>query len=98
REAVATFPQRYMIGEQYRFADGVENMRRAVRAGLIGRPAYLDHQFLRMSSAARQGHWAHSPDSAVTEMSVHHFDMWWYVTGKRPVEIRADPFDPEWTT
>jgi predicted dehydrogenase len=29
-------------------------------------------------------------------MSVHHFDMWWYITGQRPVEIRADPFSPAW--
>jgi predicted dehydrogenase len=100
REAVSAFSPRYMLGEQYRFADGVENMRRAVQAGMVGRPAYVDHQFLRMSSPAPagQGHWAHTPDSGITEMSVHHFDMWWYVTGQRPIEIRADPFNPDWST
>ena len=27
---------------------------------------------------------------------MHHFDMWWYATGQRPVEIRADPIAPPW--
>jgi predicted dehydrogenase len=97
RDAVARETPRFMVGEQYRFADGVENLRRAVAEGVIGRPGYLDHHFLRMASPTRQGpHWAHSPDSSITEMSVHHFDMWWYVTGQRIAEIRADPFNPEW--
>jgi predicted dehydrogenase len=97
RDAVARESRRYMLGEQYRFADGVENLRRAVADGLIGRPGYIDHTFLRMASPARPGpHWAHSPDSSIVEMSVHHFDMWWYVMGKRVTEIRADAFNPEW--
>jgi predicted dehydrogenase len=97
RDAVAREGPRFMVGEQYRFADGVQNLRRAVAEGLIGRPAYIDHQFLRMATPARTGHWAHSPDSSIIEMSVHHFDMWWYVTGKRIAEIRADAFNPDWT-
>ncbi|HZQ98038.1 MAG TPA: Gfo/Idh/MocA family oxidoreductase [Chloroflexota bacterium] len=96
RDAVATYDRRYMIGEQYRFADGVENLRRAVQSGLIGRVGYIEHQFLRMHTPSRAAHWAHDLDSAIPEMSVHHFDMWWYATGQRIVEIRADPFNPSW--
>ena len=29
-------------------------------------------------------------------MSVHHFDMWYYITGARPVEIAVTPFDVDW--
>ncbi|HEX2184894.1 MAG TPA: hypothetical protein VHN78_05260, partial [Chloroflexota bacterium] len=35
-----------------------------------------------------------SPHGHIPGMSVHHFDMWWYITGRRPVEIRADPIVP----
>ena len=98
RAEVAAFAGRYMIGEQYRFADCVENMRRAVQAGLIGRPAYLTHEFYRQEGASRAGgdHWAHQPDSAIAEMSVHHFDMWWRVTGQRPTRVLVEGFSPEW--
>jgi predicted dehydrogenase len=97
REEVRGFAGRYMVGEQYRFADGVENLRRAIADGMVGRPAYIQHDFLRPGSAPRQtppNSWAHDPDSAIAEMSVHHFDMWWRVTGQPTVEIRAESFNP----
>jgi predicted dehydrogenase len=98
REAVAKETPRFMIGEQYRFADGVENLRRAVAEGLVGRPAYVDHQFLRMATPTPRGagHWAHTPDSAIVEMSVHHFDLWWRIMGERVSEIAVSPIDVEW--
>jgi predicted dehydrogenase len=92
-----------MVGENYRFADGMENLRRAIAAGLIGRPAYLDHEFRRAGGGARRataGRGAADPpadpDRSIPEMSVHHFDMWWYATGQRPTEIHAHPFTPSW--
>jgi len=47
RDAVKANDRRFMVGENYRFADGMENLRRAIAAGLIGRPAYIDHEFRR---------------------------------------------------
>jgi len=98
REQVQATGQRFMVGENYRFADGMENLRRAVAAGLIGRPAYVDHEFRRAGSGARPPASDHpvDPDRSIPEMSVHHFDMWWYATGKRPTEIQAHPFTPPW--
>jgi predicted dehydrogenase len=99
RAEVATLDRRLMIGEQYRFADCVENMRRAVLAGMVGQPAYLSHEFFRQAGSARAdagNHWAHQPDSAIAEMSVHHFDMWWRITGKRPTRVLVQGFNPEW--
>lgn len=100
RVAVKETGRRFMVGENYRFADGMENLRRAIAAGLIGRPAYVDHEFRRAGAGASRPAGAAGapadPDRAIPEMSVHHFDMWWYATGQRPVEIRADPFTPGW--
>jgi predicted dehydrogenase len=99
REQVGASGGRFMVGENYRFADGMENLRRAIAGGLIGRPLYLDHQFRRAGSGARPNRPAAAPpepDRGIPEMSVHHFDMWWYATGQRPLEIRADPIAPPW--
>ena len=98
RSAVAAGDRRFMVGEQYRFADGVENLRRAVAAGLIGSPAYIAHEFFRAQPPRppNPGGAPPDPDRAIPEMSIHHFDMWWYITSRRPVEIRADGFSPEW--
>ena len=98
REQVQATGQRFMVGENYRFADGMENLRRAIAAGLIGRLAYVDHEFRRAGSGARPPASDHpvDPDRSIPEMSVHHFDMWWYATGKRPTEIQAHPFSPPW--
>jgi predicted dehydrogenase len=103
REQVQATGQRFMVGENYRFADGMENLRRAIAAGLIGRPAYVDHEFRRAGSGARGGAGGRAaaaepvdPDRSIPEMSVHHFDMWWYATGQRPTEVHAHPFTPPW--
>ncbi|MGH2459289.1 MAG: Gfo/Idh/MocA family protein [Chloroflexota bacterium] len=102
REAVKQFDRRFMVGEQYRFADGVENLKIAIAKGLIGQPAYLSHEFYRGGGAA-VGRWSPAThwsaayvEGSLHDMSVHHFDMWYYITGKRPVEVYVKPFDPAW--
>ena len=95
REQVKATGKRFMVGENYRYADGMENLKRAIAEGLIGRPAYIDHEFRRAGAGARPGGASGAPvdpDRGIPEMSVHHFDMWWYATGQRITEIRADPF------
>ncbi|HEX5418157.1 MAG TPA: Gfo/Idh/MocA family oxidoreductase [Chloroflexota bacterium] len=102
RQATSRYDHRLMIGEQYRFADGVENLRRAVVEGAIGRVAYIDHTFVRGAQLvagrwARGEHWSQSYlEASLHDMSIHHFDMWYYITGARPVEISVTPFDVEW--
>jgi predicted dehydrogenase len=97
RAALQGVERRFMVGEQYRFSDGVENLRQALAAGLIGRPAYIAHEFYRgfAQLAPRPGQ-PQDPHASLREMSIHHFDMWWYITGLRPVEICADPLNPPW--
>ena len=102
RAAVEATDRRFMVGEQYRFNDGVENLRLAVAKGLIGKPGYIAHEFFRGNAAP----WRSSgpvgpvgppdPHRSIPGMSVHHFDMWWYITGRRPLEVRAEPFNPTW--
>jgi predicted dehydrogenase len=101
RTAVMRYDRRFMVGENYRFSDGMENLHRAIAQGLIGRPIYIDHEFRRAGAGRPPGAQSAKgapvdPHRGIPEMSVHHFDMWWYMTGKRPVEIRADPFSPPW--
>lgn len=102
RRAVKRFDHRFMVGEQYRFADGVENLKHAIQDGTIGRIAYLDHGFFRgtrlvVGRWARADHWSQSYlEAGLHDMSIHHFDMWYYVTGARPVEISVTPFDVDW--
>jgi predicted dehydrogenase len=101
RRAVARYGKRFMVGEQYRFADGCRNLRRALQEGAIGRVGYIAHEFLRGSRFMSRGaeHWSSAyTEATLHDMSVHHFDMWWYVTGQRPTEIRVDPIDPPWNT
>jgi predicted dehydrogenase len=98
RAAIKESGRRFMVGENYRFSDGMQNLQRAIAAGLIGRPIYVDHEFRRAGGGPRPGAPTApvEPDRGIPEMSVHHFDMWWFATGRRPVEIRADPFTPSW--
>ena len=98
REQVKATGKRFMVGENYRYSDGMENLKRAIAGGLIGRPAYIDHEFRRAGAGPRPGapNTPSDSDRGIPEMSVHHFDMWWYATGQRIAEIRADPFTPAW--
>src|SRR5688572_30117354 len=96
REQVKATGKRFMVGENYRYADGMENLKRAIAGGMIGRPAYIDHEFRRAGAGPRPNTGGSDPDRGIPEMSVHHFDMWWYATGQRITEIRADPFTPGW--
>lgn len=102
RDALPSFGHRFMVGEQYRFADGVENLRRAIAAGKTGRLAYVDHEFYRGGSAtpgrwANAQHWSRAyQEPALHDMSVHHFDMWYVITGSPCAEISAVPFNPAW--
>jgi predicted dehydrogenase len=104
REAVARFDRRFMVAEQYRFAGGVENLRQAVADGRVGKLAYLAHEFHRGAqiaypSNARRDDWmSRYREPGLQEMSVHHFDMWYYIAGSRIAEIYARPFDPDWNT
>ena len=80
REQVKATGKRFMVGENYRYADGMENLKRAISGGLIGRPAYIDHEFRRAGAGSRpsgQSGAPVDPDRGIPEMSVHHFDMWW---------------------
>jgi|GEM_PF-5491606 len=102
RAAIRGFDHRFMVGEQYRFADGVENLRRAITGGVIGPLAYIDHAFFRGSRLiagrwAGGEHWSQTyQEASLQDMSVHHFDMWYYMTGARPVEVSVTPFDVSW--
>jgi predicted dehydrogenase len=102
REAVRKIDRRFMVGEQYRFADGVENLRRAIAAGRIGPVAYMSHDFYRGAQLsvgrwARGDHWSQAyREPALHDMSVHHFDMWYYITGSPCVEIYCKLFDVAW--
>jgi predicted dehydrogenase len=102
REAVKQYDRRFMVGEQYRYADGVENLRLAIADGKIGRLAFVTHEFYRgarlsMGRWAMGDHWSRAyVEASLHDMSVHHFDMWYYITGKRPVEVFARPYDVPW--
>ena len=104
REAVGKFDRRFMVAEQYRFAGGVESLRRAVAEGVIGRPGYFVHEFHRGAqltwggNAQRDAWMSRYQEPSLQEMSVHHFDMWYYIADSRIVEIYAKPFDPVWNT
>jgi predicted dehydrogenase len=91
-----------MVSEQYRYADGVENLRLALAEGKVGRLAYVTHEFYRgarlvVGRWAMGDHWSRAyVHGSLHDMSVHHFDMWYYITGKRPVEVFVKPFDVDW--
>jgi predicted dehydrogenase len=102
REAVKQYDRRFMVGEQYRFAGGVEDLRRAVAAGRIGPLAYIAHEFYRgaqvsYASQPERDEWMRAYlEPSLQEMSVHHFDMWYYITGLRCSEICVKAFDAPW--
>lgn len=103
RTAVKQYKHRFMVSEQYRFADGVENLRLAIADGKIGKVGYISHEFFKGTGNAA-GRWATSThwsrayvEGSLHDMSVHHFDMWYYITGQKPVEVKVKPFDPSWS-
>lgn len=103
RAAVKQYAHRFMVSEQYRFADGVENLRLAIADGQIGKVGYISHEFFKGAGNAA-GRWATSThwsrayvEGSLHDMSVHHFDMWYYITGQKPIEVKVKPFDPSWS-
>lgn len=99
---VASSGLHFMVGEQYRFADGVENLRRAVEAGVIGDLAYITHEyyrgaFLTASYWGTATHWSSAYRHVqLHDQSPHHFDMWWFITGRKTRDIYVRPFDVPW--
>ena len=102
RDEIGRFDRRFMVGEQYRFAAGVESLRRAVADGRIGGLAYVAHEFYRgarvqIPGNPRRDEWMSAyQEPSLQEMSVHHFDMWYCITGRRCEEVLVKPFDPPW--
>jgi predicted dehydrogenase len=101
RQALTRYEKRFMVGEQYRFADGCRNLRRALAEGRIGRLAYIAHEFYRGARLISRGaeHWSTAyTEATLHDMAVHHFDMWWFLTGQPCQEVYARAFDVPWNT
>ena len=102
RDAAQKANGRLMIAEQYRFADGCENLRRAIATGMIGKVAYIQHDFYRAYQnlppweLTPEGRKQAGPHAGLRGMGVHHYDMWWYIANSRPVEINVKALHPSW--
>ncbi|MHB1134593.1 MAG: Gfo/Idh/MocA family protein [Chloroflexota bacterium] len=86
----------FMVSQNYRFRGANRAVKEAIAAGAIGEPAYIHWDFQR---AMRFGGWRDEEmDEVVLEdMSIHHFDLMRFFTGREVVEVYARGFRPDFS-
>ena len=96
RDLCRTHPHlRFMVDQNSRWTEQAEAVRRALRSGLLGRVGYITWVF---EQAWRFGGWRDEmAEVLLADMSVHHFDLLRYVTGRDATEVYARSFNPPWS-
>lgn len=88
--------RRLVVSQNYRWRPHIQAMRAALAEGAIGELGYVEWHFRR---AHRFGGWRDQYDEILLEdMSIHHFDLIRYLTG-RDAEwvVAATSFRPPWS-
>lgn len=95
RDAVRRSGCVFMVSQNYRWKPEIQAMRGAIRSGAIGHVGYLNVEFQR---ACRFGGWREAmAEPLLGDMTVHHFDLIRYLTGKDCVRVYAETFRPSWS-
>jgi predicted dehydrogenase len=85
-----------MVSQNYRFKQAPRTVRRLIREGVIG-----EVEQVRVNFAKRpmfDGFRAEMDEPLIVDMSIHHLDQLRGIVGLEPVELRAESWNPSWST
>jgi len=85
-----------MVSQNYRFKQAPRTVRRLIRDGVIG-----DVEQVRINFAKRPmftGFRAEMEEPLIVDMSIHHLDQLRGIVGLEPDELRAESWNPTWST
>jgi predicted dehydrogenase len=83
------------VSQNYRWRKPVQTVKRLLERNAVGRIGYIEYAFRK---AMRFGGWRDAySDILLEDMSIHHFDMIRYFTGKEAVSVYSESFRPEWS-
>ena len=84
-----------MVSQNYRWLRESKSIKEILNSGVIGKIGYINYSF---HIPARFGGWRQELRHVLLEdMSIHHFDLIRYFTGKNFSWIFAHSFRPEWS-
>jgi len=86
----------YAISQNYRYGAGMTTLRAAIDGGLIGKIGQVRVEFYKGHDF--KGGFRHEMDFPVlVDMSIHHFDLLRYLTGKNAQRVSASAWNPPWS-
>lgn len=95
REKIPHYPRRFMVSQNYRWQREMVTLKQMIERGSIGEIGYINWEF---NKSWRFGGWREElAEVLIEDMSIHHFDLMRYLTGKNCVRLYARSFNPSWS-
>lgn len=95
REKIPQYRQKFMISQNYRWQREMATIKQIIEQGNIGKVGYINWEF---NKSWRFGGWREKLEEVLVEdMSIHHFDLVRYLTGKNCIWLYARSFNPFWS-
>jgi predicted dehydrogenase len=98
-DAAAAAGRVLMVSQNYRFFPAPRTVAALVRAGELGAPGLIAIDFRRFANRApREGHRHYAlPHPLLMDMAIHHYDLLRMVTGREPVSVTCQAWNPPWS-
>lgn len=94
-EIAAKKKKKLMVSQNYRYNSAPRTLRKKIEEGFIGKISYVVVNFQK--GPVFTGFRLKMPQPLLIDMAIHHFDLMRYITGKEPVEVYAESFNPYWS-
>ncbi|MBN1445622.1 MAG: Gfo/Idh/MocA family oxidoreductase [Candidatus Omnitrophica bacterium] len=87
--------RKFMVSQNYRYRSRPRTLKKLLDEEIAGKISYVKVDFQKM--AAFSGFRAEMDYPLLIDMAIHHFDLMRYITGKNPVRIYTDSWNPSWS-
>ena len=87
--------RKLMVSQNYRYRSGPRTIRKLIEEGAAGEISYAVVNFQK--GPRFEGFRIEMDYPLLIDMSIHHFDLMRYLTGKNPVSIYAESWNPQWS-
>lgn len=95
KEEIAHYRQKFMVSQNYRGQTEIATIKQVIEQGSIGKIGYINWVF---NKSFHFGDWREKLEEIlIRDMSIHHFDLMRYLTGKNCVRLYARSFNPSWS-